>query len=83
MKKTCGLCGKKKDLTEFHPRYDRMTVAGLGSVKSRCKKCSIEVSSKWQKDNPEAAAAHTAKYLKRKEAGEIQTYENTTKQNST
>jgi hypothetical protein len=74
MKKKCGMCGKTKALSEYHPRYDRMTVAGLGSVKSRCKKCSVLVSSQWQKDNPDAAAAHAKKYRKRKAAGEVKSY---------
>jgi len=62
MVKQCGMCGVKKPLAEFYRRSDRMTVAGLGSVKSRCKKCSIEVSTTWQKEHRAEAAAHSKKY---------------------
>ena len=62
MKKKCGMCGKTKELDEFYRRSDKMTVAGLGSVKSRCKVCSIEVSTAWQKEHRAEAAAHSQKY---------------------
>jgi hypothetical protein len=72
MKKQCGMCGKKKELTEFYRRSDRMTVAGLGSVKARCKVCSIKVSTEWQRNNRAEAAAHAKRYRERLKRGQVQ-----------
>ena len=58
--KLCTTCGLEKDVTEFH--RDRQTKDGLHS---RCALCANAAVRKWNRDNPERAAATARRYYQK------------------
>lgn len=60
--KICSICAKSFPGTEEY-FYRHST----GSFYTYCKKCSVEKSSKWKKDNPEKNRAITLKYINNEE----------------